>query len=281
MTKAVHAAWNEVLYGGHLQCLGSVAILGTVAGQFQAPFPWGLPVSAYAVSYAVYIYNRLREMSADAATNPARTAYISAHERVRWLAFHGSWMLAAVVALLSAALPGVIFLATLLAFGLLYTNVFKSLTRFLPGFKTVYVASAFTTLVFLPYAYVGRPMPFAVLAPFAGWVFWNAAIMQIFLDVKDLDSDARAGLRTIPLLLGRPTTFRVLTVLTTLAALPPLLWSRTSHPPAQMAALSIAPLLSLFSLHGARKGDYQAYLLESGKFIFWPALLALGRVLAR
>ena len=280
MRKVLHAAWNEVLYGGHLQCLGAVAILGTVAGAFGAPFPWGLPVSTYAVAYAVYVYNRLLEVSADTATNPARTALIVAHQRARWGAFHGSWLLATVVVLLNAALPGAIFLATLLAFGLLYTNVFKGLTRFLPGFKTVYVASAFSALVFLPYAFAGRPIPVATLAPFAVWVFWNAAIMQICLDVKDMPSDARAGLRTIPLLLGTATTFRVLIVLTTLAALPPLLWSRGSQQPAQVAVLAIAPLLSLFSLHGARKGDYQAYLLESGKFICWPALLALGRILA-
>ncbi len=280
MTKALRAAWNEFLYGGHLQSLGSVAILGTVAGVFQAPFPWGLPVAMYAVSYAIYVYNRLLEVSADTATNPSRTAYITTHRRSLWRAFFLSTALAAVIVILTASLYGALFLGVLFAFGLMYTNLFKGLTRFVPGFKSWYVACAFAVLVFLPFAYAGQKVPFAAMAGFAGWVFWNAAIMQIFLDVKDAPSDARAGLRTIPLLLGQKWTFRVLTALTILSAVPPLAWgSLHSGYPVETAALALAPWLSLLAFRIAEKGAYEGYLIESGKFISWPALLALGRAL--
>jgi 4-hydroxybenzoate polyprenyltransferase len=149
------------------------------------------------------VYNRLLEVAADAATNPSRTAYIAAHSRTLWSAFFISSGVAAVVVGLTASLFGALFLLVLFVCGLLYTNAFKGLTRLIPGFKTLYVALAFAALVFLPFGYAGRTISFAALAPFAGWVFWNGAIMQLFLDVKDLESDAQAGLRTIPLLIGK------------------------------------------------------------------------------
>ena len=280
MNRILQAAWKEFLYGGHLQCLGSIAILATAAGLFQAPFPWGLPVSTYAVSYAVYAYNRLLEVVADAETNPARSAFIAAHERAHWRAFFLSSVLAAVVVLTTASWYGGLFLGLLFVCGLLYTNIFKALTRFIPAFKTLYVAGAFAALVFLPFAYSERKIPLAAVA-FAGWVFGDGAIMQIFLDVKDMDSDARSRLRTIPLLLGRKLTFRMLYGLTLVSAVPPLVWgSLTAHFPPETAALAIAPLLSMVAFRIAQKGWYQGYLMESGKFISWPALLALGRAMA-
>ncbi|MGH7555258.1 MAG: UbiA family prenyltransferase, partial [Longimicrobiales bacterium] len=245
MNRALRAAWSEFLYGGHLQALGSVAILATVAGVFQAPFPWGLPVATYAVSYAIFIYNRLLEVSADAATNPSRTAYITGHRPSLWRAFFLSSLLAAAVIIATASLYGALFLGVLYTFGLLYTTIFKGFTRFVPGFKAWYVALAFAALVFLPFAYVGQKIPFLAMAAFAGWVFWNAAIMQILLDVKDARSDEQAGLRTIPLLLGWQRTFRMISVLTILGAVPPLVWASHNRYPAEIAALAVAPLISL------------------------------------
>ncbi|HSL70249.1 MAG TPA: UbiA family prenyltransferase [Longimicrobiales bacterium] len=281
MTRALRAVWDEFIYGGQLQALGSVGIAWTVAKVFQAPFPWGLPVATYAVSYAVYAYNRLLEVSADAETNPARTAYVTAHRRALWAAFFAASALAAVVALVTATLYGAVFLSVLYAFGLLYTNIFKRLTRFIPGFKSWYVAFSFAVLVFLPFAYTGGAAPFPDVAEFGGWVFWNAAVMQIFLDVKDAESDARAGLRTIPLLLGFESTFKALRALTILSAIPPLLWAiRDPSFPREIAALAVAPLPSLLAFRIAEKGAYQGYLIESGKFISWPALLTVGRVMS-
>jgi 4-hydroxybenzoate polyprenyltransferase len=281
MTKALRAAWEEFLFGGHLQCLGSIAILGTVAGVFKAPFPWGLPVATYAVSYAIYVYNRLLEVAADAATNPSRSAYIAAHSRALWRAFFVSAAVAVVVVIATASWYGALFLTVLLVCGLLYTNIFKSLTRFIPGFKSLYVALAFAALVFLPFVYVGQEAPFSTLFPFALWVVLNGAIMQIFLDVKDLESDAQAGLRTVPLLIGRKRTFALLVALTLLSAIPPLLWAtQRSDYPREVAALALASLLSLRAFRIGEKGSYTGYLIESGKFISWPVLLALGRVLA-
>jgi 4-hydroxybenzoate polyprenyltransferase len=232
------------------------------------------------VSYAVYVYNRLLEVGADEATNPERTAYVAGHRRALWRAFFLSSVLAAVIMVTTASLSGALFLGVVYVCGLLYTNTFKALTRFIAGFKTFYVATAFTALVFLPFLYAKQQIPFGTLVPFAGWVFLNAAIMQMLLDVKDIASDGPAGLRTIPLLLGRKATFRALYVLTILAAIPPLLWETgASHFPARSTLLALAPLFSLFSIRIAEKGAYRGYLLESGKFICWPVLLALGRAL--
>jgi geranylgeranylglycerol-phosphate geranylgeranyltransferase len=167
----------------------------------------------------------------------------------------------------------------LLACGLLYTSTFKALTRFIPALKTCYVASAFAAIVFLPFAYAGINVPSGAL-PFAAWVFIDAAIMQIFLDIKDIESDREAGLRTIPLLLGRKSTFQMLYVLVIISALPPLFWGTFHrHFPPMVGALAVAPLLSVVPFRIAQKGAYFGYLLESGKFVTWPLLLALGRAL--
>src|SRR5688572_26235031 len=110
MTRILQAVWQEFLYGGHLQCLGSVAILWIAADVFQAPFPWGMPVATYAVSYAVYACNRIVEVQADQLTNPERSAYIIRDLPARWWSFFVATALAGVIVVATAAVSGVIFL---------------------------------------------------------------------------------------------------------------------------------------------------------------------------
>ena len=279
MTRILQVVRQEFLYGGHLQCLGSVAILWTAAELFQAPFPWTMPVATYAVSYAVYAVNRIVEVQGDQLTNPERSAYIMRHLRARWWSFFLATLLAAVIAFTSAAVSGVIFLGALLVFGLLYTSTFKALTRYILALKTWYVACAFAAIVFLPFFYTGTAVPSAAL-PFAAWVFIDAAIMQIFLDIKDIESDEEEGLNTVPVLLGRKQAFQLVYALVFVSVLPPLFWGTLhSHFPPTVGALAVAPLLSVVPFRIAQKGRYLGYLLESAKFVTWPVLLAFGRVL--
>lgn len=272
--------WDEFIYGGHLQCLGAIAILWTTTLLFKAPLSWDLIVTTYLIFYAIYLYNRLQEISSDGATNPSRTAYFVTNRKNLWYAFFCSIFIAILVLLVKASLYGTIFALTILLFGLLYTLFFKRLTRIVPGFKNFFVACVFSILVFLPFLF--RSTDFGIYPPllplilFSLWIFYKGLIMQIFLDLKDIKSDKQANLRTIPILLGEKQTFRILPILVLLSIVPLFYFAFSfGGSPQGFLVLGLSGGVSLLAFKLAKQGSYTGYLIESGQFISWPILLLI------
>ncbi len=273
--------YNEIVYNGHLQSLNSSAIIIFSAFLFNIKITFDFLIIFYLGFYLIYLYNRYKEIDYDGITNKTRTEHI--RKFYRYIPVIGSVISVTLCTLLfvySNILFSLYFLA-IIFFGILYSLYFKDLTRKVVFFKNLYVAIVFAIVVYSPFIYygikIGELRVFVLSVSI--FVFLKAMVMQLFLDIKDIDSDKKHKLKTLGVLVGADRSFKIVNTLNILVLLLPILFS---------VVLDFWPIHSLFLLLLipinyywfllAKNNLFKGYLYESGEFILWPILL-LGNFL--
>jgi 4-hydroxybenzoate polyprenyltransferase len=169
-----------------------------------------------------------------------------------------------------------------MSFGLLYGIVFKKITRKIIAFKNLYVSAFFASLVFFPIIYYGinaKILGGAII--FAIFVFLKSMIMQIFLDIKDIKADKKEKLRTIPVLLKKQLTLKLLKILTIIITFVPIvLFAFVFNVLAKVFILLILTVpFNFCCFTKAQNDEYLGYILEGGEFLLWAALIGVGQLL--
>jgi len=174
------------------------------------------PVVVALVAFAVYSYDRIVDVDADAVSSPDQAAFVRRHRDVLYLLASAAYAVAVTLSLLGGPLAlGVTLIPGL--FGVLYASdwmpdVGSSVRRFkdLLVVNTSMVAFAWAvTLTFLPLAFTG-----GAFGPTAGIVF-GYLFLRSFVDaelpnVGDVAGDREAGVSTIPVVFGVRRTRHVL-----------------------------------------------------------------------
>lgn len=142
VAAALVAVCHEALYAG------------------KAPMPWDAVVLAFAGTDVVYTVDRLRDLSRDRLSSPARTAFVL-RNRARLVGLCA--FAAAISALTALSQSPVAWLLLALAFGL---GIFHRRLKGHPTYGVVYVAAAWVIVV------VGLP---AAAGPTHLTSFWNLA----------------------------------------------------------------------------------------------------------
>ena len=106
MKKILKVVFNEFIYGGHLQSLGAASVVFVSALLLDLKVGWVILVTIYLIFYAIYLYNRFKEIDIDYSTNKSRTEYLK-----KYIGF----------------IPVFFYLVILVSLPLLflYTNLFK------------------------------------------------------------------------------------------------------------------------------------------------------------
>lgn len=270
----------SALHGGLYVALGDAALVIAAAALLEVQVGWDFVAIVALGVYAVYGFNHLVEARQDAASNPDRAAWV----RVRRLRQGVLVAVAAVgagsVALASGRGSSVAWVGALLSLGFAYSLGGKSLTRVVPGFKTLFVAGMFGALVpFLAaHAGQGRPLAVAVVtALYAGYLVMNSA----FCDLKDAEADRALGLRTWVVEWGTRRTLGVLHALN--GAWGGLLVAAVAAGLLQPAALALLALVAYRAayLEAGRTDDlarrrFLADVVADGESYLWLVLLAVG-----
>jgi len=283
--RTLRFLWKEFIYGGHFQALGAASIVFVSAFFLDIKISWDILFITYMLLYPVYLYNRYKEIETDYLTNPGRTEYLKTYIK------GGAMVLIAAISIFLIGsliyfsnLKSTVFVLLLLVFGFLYTDIFKRLTRKAPLFKNFYVSSFFALLVIFPIIYYSPPLTKDLVLSaliFATFVFLNAFVMQILLDLKDLESDKKGGLLTVPTIWGRENTFRILKIFSLLAVVPiPIIFSfYFTLFPKIISMLVLTVPFNYFCFQLAKKHNYFGYILMGGMFLLWPVLILLGKIL--
>ena len=269
---------KEFTHNGHLQSLGAAGLLWMSSVLLKTSVSFEILLITYLVFYAIYLYNRLRETGKDNIDSPERTTYIREHKTILWTILATVTIVSAGITIYLNTMPGMIFVAAMLCFGILYTEVFKELTQKLPMLKNITIAFIFAMLVFVPgFYYAEHVSLFPALLLFI-FVFGKVLLSEIFLDVRDTQGDGERGLNTLPALWSREVTLKFL-VLATLAFTPVIPLVFTLLIPffglSMLALLFIIPV-NLLSYLMARKGDRRAYFIGDGELLISSALLLIG-----
>jgi 4-hydroxybenzoate polyprenyltransferase len=116
------------------------------------------------------------------------------------------------------------------------------------------------------------------------FIFLKSLINVIFFDIKDIGPDGERGLKTVPVLLGKGGTIKLLKAMNILAFVPVIAGVCLGAMPA--FSLSLLPLLAYTYYYldkGGRSGEkgvrYISYALAESETIWWVFLLVIGRAI--
>lgn len=200
-------AYNELVYGGHLLALGTSSIAASVALILGRTPSWDLLVMAYLFSFAAYTVNRAADFDQDRITHPARTEYLESRKAIlptlAALSFVAGYVLA-----LFRSLEFFVGLLVPLVLAVAYSVSSKKLagilgiSRLKDGLlvKNLAISLGWALIPFLVGLYYSE-LPVTLLT-FAPFIFLRLLVNTIYFDVRDVEADAKYGVRTIPIVLG-------------------------------------------------------------------------------
>jgi len=284
MKKILNLIWKEFIFGGHLQSLGAVSIVLISAFLLKIDITLDCLLAAYLIFYPLYLYNRFKEIEIDSLTNHERTNYLKDYiHKTPVILFLIVLILIGLLFYFSNPIT-LIFSLLLLFFGLIYSEGIKGLTKFIPLFKNFYVASFFALLVFFPIFYYNFVLSYEVLTSsllLFIFIYLNIVLMQIFLDIKDIESDRKEGLKTLGVLLGKEKTIKTLHFLNIFLVLPLILiLVYLEIFPLEFLALIFLIPINFYLLEKLKNyNNYLFFIFKSGEILIWFILIFIAKIL--
>jgi len=249
---------------------------------------FSLTVSALGmlITYSIYNLNRKTDESEDAINHSHRYAFTKKYEKILYLSGMGAYLLALVLScfygisvILVSAIPlfsGLIYSTPILPTGFRYRRL-----KEIPLVKSLLVAIAWALPPALLPVYVSGVTPslttLAVILFFFSLVFINT----VLFDIRDVEGDRAAGVRTIPVLLGIPRTKSLLTqvnIIFGISVLSLLLLTHTS--PVYICLIVIGMIYAqvyILLYHTISTGNLRCDVIADGQFIVL-GLLMIGIV---
>lgn len=272
---------KELIYGGHLVSLSSSAIVSSIILITQQSLLSGLSIIflIYFASQIVYNFDYLK---IDKEDNQHRTEHLSKTRRIRILIF-----IAHIIGFLTCALYTTIYTTlwatVIVCSGVLYTTQLKKFTKKIIGFKNLYVSFFWSTLVLLVFFHYPY-FRLDVLFTLSTIIFLRILVNNIFFDIKDIQSDSKAKLKTIPVLLGLDSTIKVLHFFNLLSVILIIGGYRLNILPSITLSLAFFALYTFFYLKSARNASDDkirnlSYLIVDGEYLLWPVALNIGKLL--
>ena len=160
----------------------------------------------------------------------------------------------------------------------------KDLTKKITGFKNIYTSFvwAFGGTFSLPFYYLICPgMAYVFIFLFIGA---KSLLNVVFFDIKDIESDAKRGLKTIPIKYGKKKTLKLLQVLNVFSFIPLVVGVAIGALPVftlALLALYFYTFVYLKKAEGLERKDirFASYALCEAEIILWPLLILAGSIL--
>ncbi|OYT58315.1 hypothetical protein B6U70_00945 [Euryarchaeota archaeon ex4484_162] len=168
----------------------------------------------------------------------------------------------------------------LMLFGLLFTERGKKLSKKIVCFKSIYTSFSWSLLTFFTILYHSCQINAAALIFFI-FIFLRLMIDTIFFDIKDIESDKKEGLLTLPIIFNnRKNLSNFLVFLNFISFVPIVVGVLTKTLP--LFSLFLLPLIfySLYYIQKAKSREtdihFLSYILVDGEYYYWPFLLFIG-----
>jgi 4-hydroxybenzoate polyprenyltransferase len=279
--KNIAALRKEFVYGGYLSAMASPLMLISIWILMDKPMDWQILVIGYLITLLVYGYDYHKGLGADSISNPERALVLEKKARLYplALAFEALLLLAMLVVYVNRAI--LIFALVIGLGGAVYTIALKGLTRVVPAFKNVYTSLIWASAAtFMPALQYSTGLTLFVVLIF-NFIFLKCLVNVIFFDIKDIVSDGTKGLKTIPALIGKKRTVRLLYVLNVLTITPIVIGVYLGVMPMFTLSWMALPAYVAYYLHraGRNDGDNIRHLsaIADSEFVLWPVLLFVGK----
>ena len=278
--KITKFLWDEFIYGGHLLSLGASGILCFSAIILNQKNSIPLLILGYLLFQIIYSYNHFKELKKDILTNLERTHYLQKYKKYFLIIFGLYWVFF-FTCLFYINNLAVILLSLFIVFGgLLYTVSLKNFTKKIIEFKTFYVAFFWALLPLLAGFYYSTPFNLLLFLLFS-FVFLRLLVSTFFFDLKDIESDKKENLKTLPILFGKNKTLNFLHIINILSFIPIIIGVYANLFPLFSLSILIFYFYSFYYLEKAKNKIMDihnlSYIIVDSEYLFWPFILLLSK----
>lgn len=279
--KILKLVWEEFIYGDHVLSLGALSIALTSASLLNVRLTWDFLVIVYLGVYLVYLYNHYKEIPRDTQTNIERVKCLQKYSnKVPFLIFFCLFIIL-VLQLFRGKTKSLLLSMFMISFGLLYTLFFKSLTKKIVGFKSFFVAFVWALIVLFLVVFYSKNIDVVFLLMFV-FVFLRIFIGVTFSDIKDMDSDKKEELKTLPLVLGKEKTVFFLQFINILALIPIFLGFYLKLFPSFVISLSLTSLYAFYYLQKSKNPkidlSFLTHNIVYSENLWWFIFILLGKI---
>lgn len=270
---------DEFIYGGHLLSIGTSLIALSTMILLNVLINWEFLLIIYLGTQCIYNYDHFKEFDVNSSNNSKRTNHLKKYQFLIpfLLVFYCVGYFSLLV--YYGNIEAIIFGTVLLIGGLLYAVKFKDITKKVVGFKSIYTALSWGLMVLFTAiycSYSANALLFVILL----FVFLRWFVNTSFCDFKDVETDKKENLLTLPIYFGKRKFLIFLHILNSMAFI--ILFASIFLGITPLSAIS----LFVFFIYGAYyiqkaknpKTDLSSLsnVVVDGEFIFWPIFLSLG-----
>lgn len=274
--------YNEFIYGAHLTALIGPSIIIIPIVFLDLPVNTIALLIAYLIPLIVYSYDYQKEIDKDAQTNSEKSKYLYKRKRVFPLIFSIYLFLTIILITTIFDINFFIFLLIVLTGGILYTTIFKRLSKNIPAFKNIYTTAiwAYFGTFFVIFLY--KIFPNSLLLVLFIFTYLKILINNVFFDIKDISADKNEGLKTLPIILGKANTIYLLSALNVIALL--ILLCSVYFEVVPFFGISLS-LFFFYTQYYLIKGltvenkmllNY-TYIISEAEFGLWPIVLIISK----
>lgn len=273
---------REFIYGGHLLSLGAVGMVSTSAILLKINITWDFMVFVYLSVQSAYLYNRYKEFKKDYLTNFERTKYLEKNILKIPLIIFCFTFIFSIILLYINKLSVLVFGLFLFLLALLYSKLFKSITKKIIGFKNFYVSLAWSSLVIFLVFYYSSQFNYSVYLVFI-FVYLRLFIHEAFFDIKDMESDKQEKLLTLPIVLGKEKLINILGIINIFSIVPIILGIYINVFPVYSLILFLTVPYTIYYLRQVKNTEYSKNFLfnvvSDGEFILWIFIIVGKKLL--
>ncbi len=271
--------WNEFIYGGHFLALGDAVALYVMAVVLDIPVSWDFLVVIYLCVFAANLFNRSDESVHDALTNPVRVKVMEKYTKYFYPIVSVCLIVSIGLIMFYSNYKALIFAVLIFLIAMLYTTLFKKMTKYVVGFKSFIAALFYAMMVFLLVIYYSAPINTAVILIFI-FYYLRIFISNAACDVKDIESDKKRGLKTFAISMGENGAMRFLNTLNIASGLL-IIWGVYTKvlPAFSLALLLTVPYAIYYFYLNSKMNSKEMYTnaIVDGEFLLWLPFLIIGK----
>jgi 4-hydroxybenzoate polyprenyltransferase len=283
-------AWNRIvdlydflIFSSLLLSIECVAMAFVSCIIQQVPWSVMTGIIPFFVAFSIYNLNRKTDEDEDAINREDRFAFTKRYEKPLFYAT----ILSLVLALVFSATYGIMALLATAApfiFGIMYSFrclpdwIGYSRLKEIPAVKNIVVGASWAVILsFLP-VYLNHSTPDLKTAIVFLLFFMWGFMASLIPDIRDRAGDARAGVRTIPVIYGEEKTKTILSRVLLVLGVPMILFSLYFLPPFTTVLLAAANLYShvcVYLLDRVQIRDFLADAVSDGQYICFAVVIIL------
>jgi len=268
--------FRSLVYSNIFISLGMSSIVLASVLIMSMPADIFIFLSPFLVTFSMYTLNRRTDIEEDMLNDRPRTNFIRRYKKHLPVLIVVSYIAAVLPVLIINATAASLLLVPLL-FGIFYTiKIFPfsfSRLKEIPVVKNMIVALNWAILgVLFPVIYTNSSFSFIFVYMFI-FIFIRVLIGAAFFDIRDVAGDMRERIRTIPIILGKQKTLKLLVILNTVSLF------MIFFSPTRLSLLLVLPVLYgyiyLFLYKKIEIRSLCDYIVD-GEYILIGLIIALG-----